>query len=253
MIFVSYSHKNAEWLERWQMMSKPMSKANEMSFWSDINLQAGEWEAQINDAMQKSEAVVLLVSPAFLASDFIMTKELPHFLNAHEKQDKQIFWLYLEPCDMRHYPARRIKEFQAITFDGNLKPLSDMKNADWQRAMICGCEMVDDYLRKKERPIIHANAKKKPLLGLSTPDFQILEKPPRRRVEVLVYAGGQWWKQGGVNPGSKSTKITLGDKNTKAGAEFKVAIITTDQPLHEQAYLNIPNHRTKQEIILKRK
>jgi hypothetical protein len=249
---VSYSHKNAQWLERWQMMSKPMAKANGMEFWSDTNLQPGKWEQQIQNAMHKSEAVVLLVSPAFIASEFIMNRELPYFLTAYETEKKQVFWLLLEPCDMRHHPARRIKEFQAITDGGNLKPLSALRDADWQRTMVRGCEMIDDYLREKERPVIHPKAKSKPTLKEITPDFELLEKPPRRRVEVLVYGGGKWWRQGGINPGSTKIRIKLGDAKTKSGTEFKVVAITTDEPLTKQTYPNLPNYRTKVDITLKR-
>lgn len=160
--------------------------------------------------------------------------------------------MLLEPCDMRHYPARKIEEFQAITIDGNLKPFSDMKDADWQRTMVRGCEMIDDYLRQKERPLIHPDAMKKPKLKEITPDYQILEEPPRRRVEVLVFSGGKWWKQGGINPGSTKIRIHLGDAKTKPGTEFKVVAITTDEPLKETTYLNLPNHRTKQGITLQR-
>jgi hypothetical protein len=234
-------------------MSKPMAKSNGMEFWSDKKLQAGKWETQIDRAMKNSEAVMLLVSPAFLASDFIMTKELPFFLKSHERESKEIFWLLLEPCDMRHYPARKIKEFQAITKDGNLKPLSEMRDAEWQRSMIRGCEMIDDYIRQKEKPVLHNEVKKKPSLGQITKDYELLAKPSRRRIEVLVYGGGKWWKQDGINPGSTKTRIVLGDSKTKSGAEFKVIVITTDEPLTETTYPNIPNLRTKQEFILKRK
>ena len=252
MIFVSYSHNDSEWLKRWEMMSKPMAKANGMVFWSDKKLQSGRWEQQIKDAMRKSEAVVLLVSPAFLASDFIMDNELPYFLKANANENKQVFWMLLEPCDMRHYPARKIKAFQAITTDGNLRALSEMTNANWQRTMVRGCEMIDDYLREKEKPLIHSNAKKKPRMKQVTPAFQVLEKPPRRRVEVLVFAAGKWWLQGGINPGSTKMRIHLGDSKTKPGTEFKVVAITTDVPLTDMTYLNLPNHRTKEIITLRR-
>jgi hypothetical protein len=58
MIFVSYCHKDKEWLARWQMMSKPLAMANEMEFWSDKKLKAGKWKEQLDDAMARAEAVV---------------------------------------------------------------------------------------------------------------------------------------------------------------------------------------------------
>src|SRR5689334_17782584 len=101
MIFVSYSHADEEWRNRFEMMSKPMSRVLQIEFWSDKQLQAGKWERQIDAAMLKAEAAVLLVSPAFLASDYIIGTELPYFIKANEEKGLMIFWLYLEPCDLK--------------------------------------------------------------------------------------------------------------------------------------------------------
>ena len=48
-----------------------------MRFWSDKDIRAGEWEKQIEAAMRGAVAAVLLVSDHFLASDYIIEKELP--------------------------------------------------------------------------------------------------------------------------------------------------------------------------------
>ena len=48
-------------------------------------------------------AAVLLVSDNFLASDYIMTKELPYFLGAYRERGLMIFWMYLEPCDLKRH------------------------------------------------------------------------------------------------------------------------------------------------------
>jgi hypothetical protein len=74
MIFVSYSHPDEKWRERFETISKPLSKSEEIQFWSDRKLRAGQWERQIEQAMQSALAAVLLVSDNFLASDYIMTK-----------------------------------------------------------------------------------------------------------------------------------------------------------------------------------
>lgn len=41
---------------------------------------------------------MLMVSDSFLASDYIMEKEVPHLLRANKERALLIFWLYLEPC-----------------------------------------------------------------------------------------------------------------------------------------------------------
>lgn len=101
MIFVSYSHADEKWRKRFEIMSKPLSRSEGMRFWSDRDLKAGEWEPQIEKAMKDAVATVLLVSDNFLASDYIIDKELPLLLRAHKTRGLMIFWAYLEPCDLK--------------------------------------------------------------------------------------------------------------------------------------------------------
>jgi TIR domain len=254
MIFVSYCHADRGWRRRFEMMSKPMSRVIPVEFWSDKQIQAGEWDKQVKAAMDKAEAVVFLVSPAFLASDYIIDTELRYFLKANQERGLMIFWAYLEPCDLTHQPGRRIKDFQAMTLDDDLKPMSSMTDWQWKQVMVNGCQMIDrDFIRPLERPVIHPDAKRKPSLPRVAKDFLFLEKPARRDVEVLVYAG-KWWRQQVIKRGSCTTSIHVGDENTKAGTEFQVIALTTELPLTDQTYLNLPDHRTHSEkIVIRRK
>jgi TIR domain len=253
MIFVSYSHADEQWRKRFEMMAKPLSRVIPMDFWSDKQIRAGEWETQIKAAMDKAEAVVFLVSPAFLASDYITNTEVPYFLKAHKERGLKIFWAYLEPCDLKHPPGKHIKAIQAMTLDGNLKAMSSMTDWQWKEAMVKGCDMIDeDCVKPLEKPLIHPDARKKPSLPRVAKDFPLLAKPARRDVEVLVYAG-KWWRQAPVKSGSCKTTIHVGREETKSGTEFKVIALTTESPLTDPTYLNLPDHRTKsEEIVVKR-
>ena len=93
MIFVSYSHQDETWRKRFETMSKPLSRAESMRFWSDRDIKAGEWEKQIETAIQGAVAAVLLVSDNFLASDYIIEKELPYLLRAHKARGLMILGL----------------------------------------------------------------------------------------------------------------------------------------------------------------
>jgi hypothetical protein len=66
--------------------------------------ESGKWEPQIDKAMSGAIAALLLVSDGFLASDYIMNKELPYLLKANEHRGLMIFWAYLEPCDLKRCP-----------------------------------------------------------------------------------------------------------------------------------------------------
>jgi hypothetical protein len=245
MIFVSYSREDERWRKRFETISKPLSRSEGIKFWSDKDLKAGEWEPQIEQAMQGAVAAVLLVSDNFLASDYIIQKELPYLLRARRERDLMIFWAYLEPCDLKWHPE--ITQFQAMTI-GELEPMSKMRDWQWRETMVRGCDMIDEFLKRLERPAINPA-----VVGKSFPklaDVPLLAKPSRRSIEVLVYsADKKWWRQGGVKAGTTIAKIQLGNDSTKKGTKYKIVAMTTEGPLSKQTYSNLPDYRTKSEEI----
>ena len=87
-IFVSYAsydnrseNPEEKWLDRLIQFLKPLNLDNSISIWADTELRIGEnWRSEIKRAIDKAKVAILLVSPAFLASEFIRTKELPQIL-----------------------------------------------------------------------------------------------------------------------------------------------------------------------------
>ena len=110
-IFVSYSHRNKDWLERLQAMMKPFMRTGELELWDDTRLKPGEkWLDEIRDALASCRVAVLLVSSEFLGSDFICQEELPVILDAAERQQIKLLWVYLSPA---LYEETGIKDYQA--------------------------------------------------------------------------------------------------------------------------------------------
>lgn len=87
-IFVSYasydnSSANPErrWLDRLLQFLRPLDLEGKVTIWADTALVPGaNWRAQIGSAIEKAKVAILLVSPAFLASEFIRSQELPRLL-----------------------------------------------------------------------------------------------------------------------------------------------------------------------------
>ncbi len=85
-VFVSYSHRDREWLERLQIHLRPLVRDRRLDLWADTRLQPGDrWREEIGDAVNRAKAAILLISADFLASDFIDRDELPPLLRAAEK------------------------------------------------------------------------------------------------------------------------------------------------------------------------
>ena len=63
-VFISYSHKDREWLSKLQTMLKPMVRNKIISVWEDAKISAGdEWRGEIKQALARAKAAVLLVTP----------------------------------------------------------------------------------------------------------------------------------------------------------------------------------------------
>ena len=133
-IFVSYSHKDKKWLDLLQTHLKPLirSKDGAISLWDDTSIQPGaKWRDAISQALAEAQVAVLLVSPEFLASDFIATTELPQLLQSAEKQGLTIIWVPVRPSAYRLSP---IGEYQAAYSPAT--PLSGLSPKKRDAAMV---------------------------------------------------------------------------------------------------------------------
>jgi transcriptional regulator with XRE-family HTH domain len=112
-IFISYSHRDKEYLDRLMVHIKPLERNGLVDAWVDTRLQAGDrWEKEIEQALGQAKIAVLLISADFLASDFIIKNELPPLLHAAEENGTSIIPIILKPC--RFIREKNLCEFHSI-------------------------------------------------------------------------------------------------------------------------------------------
>jgi hypothetical protein len=82
--FLSYAHCDSADVERFRSVLEPLLKGStryQLGGWMDHRILPGEhWREEIEQALERSRFGLLLVSPGFLASEFITEKELPPLL-----------------------------------------------------------------------------------------------------------------------------------------------------------------------------
>jgi hypothetical protein len=108
-LFISYSRKDRDWLVA---LKKHLSgfPSDWMSIWDDSYIEPGsDWDRKIREALATSRAAVLLVTPNFLASEYIARSELPILLNAARDELMSIFWVHAEQSDLRDSQLSQIQ------------------------------------------------------------------------------------------------------------------------------------------------
>jgi hypothetical protein len=89
------------WKDRFLQQVAVLERLGLVDVWSDSKIKAGTvWLDEIEAALTSAQVAVLLVSPAFLASNFIWYNEMPRII-AHSKQGMEILPLIVRPCPWR--------------------------------------------------------------------------------------------------------------------------------------------------------
>jgi TIR domain len=69
VVFVSYSHCDAQWAQRFRVLLKPLVRSKQLRLWDDTEIRVGDqWHPDIPMMIKRSSVALLLVSADFLGS-----------------------------------------------------------------------------------------------------------------------------------------------------------------------------------------
>lgn len=138
LVFISYSHHDSEWEKQLTVMLSPLIRDQRLSVWRDTQIAPGtNWHDSIRTALASSRVAVLLVSPHFWASDFIVDNELPLLLKAAREDGLTILWVAVSHSLFRE---TEVANYQAA--NDPFRPLDSLPPAEVNAVLVDVCEKI---------------------------------------------------------------------------------------------------------------
>jgi MoxR-like ATPase len=130
-VFYSYSHKDERLRARLETQLSLLRRSGLIEDWHDRKIGAGEeWRDAILHELESADIVLLLVSPDFLASDFIYKHELQQAMVRHESGSAQVIPIIIRPVEWHETPLGRL---QALPQDGKAVTTWSNRDLAWQQ------------------------------------------------------------------------------------------------------------------------
>jgi hypothetical protein len=117
-VFISYARANrdlaARFLRKFKEQAAP-SKQYHYTFWRDNDILVGEnWHEEIQQALGECDVGLVLLSPAFLGSQYIQDHELPKFMKGG---GKPVIPVMLQPIDLERHDLKGLQQTQIFRLD----------------------------------------------------------------------------------------------------------------------------------------
>ena len=131
-VFISYSHKDAKWLEKLKQFLRPLEDEELIRVWDDTEIRVGsDWLGDIRKALESARVAVFLITQDFLNSPFIREQELPQLIDAAKNRGCLIFWVQVSSTT---FEDSRLAKFQGAI--PPTQPLDLMSDAEQNKVLV---------------------------------------------------------------------------------------------------------------------
>ena len=138
-VFISYSRKDHKWLERLKKYLKPLLQEH---IWYDTEISPGEdWREAIETSLEKSQIAILLISPDYLASKWVVEAELPLILKKSQAGKLKVLPLIISPTLIS---PSYLQTYQAVNSPS--EPLSELSESKQEEVFYKLSQAIIDSL-----------------------------------------------------------------------------------------------------------
>lgn len=109
-IFCCYARKDQPLLNDLKGHLTSLQRQGLITLWADTDIGAGaDWEQEIDKHLDTAEIILLLVSPAFIASDYCYSKELKRAMDRHKRGNVRVIPIILRPTTWKQAPFGKLQ------------------------------------------------------------------------------------------------------------------------------------------------
>lgn len=109
-VFFSYAHEDELFRDKLANHLKLLQRQKIISAWHDREISAGdEWKKEILEQLNQADIILLLISDAFLASDFCWDVELERAMERHEKKEAVVIPIIVREVDWKGAPFSKLQ------------------------------------------------------------------------------------------------------------------------------------------------
>lgn len=125
-VFLSYSRRDVALLRELDRHLAILRGEDRIELWWESEIEAGDdWAAEIGNNVETAQLFLLLVSPDFIASDVLNSRELHRMLERHASGAARVIPIILRPCD---WQATSLAKLQMLPRDG--QPITRWEDRD---------------------------------------------------------------------------------------------------------------------------
>ena len=123
---ICYSHQDESYLNELRAHLAALQRQNAVLTWHDRRIGPGrDIDAELDDRIETSEIILLLISADFIASDYCYKREMTRAIERHREGSASVIPVILRPCDWKELPFGRLN---AVPKDG--VPITEHANRD---------------------------------------------------------------------------------------------------------------------------
>jgi hypothetical protein len=151
--FLSYSHEDHHLYRGFRPHLAAIRRAFDVDIWTDHRIDVGTfWDAKIEAAIKAAKVFVLLITPDFIASDYVYDKEIPAIQEQRRTAGALVIPVVLKRCTWQLVAS----SLQATpTENGRILPVADWRprNNGFDRACDQAMRAIENHFGLARRQI----------------------------------------------------------------------------------------------------